>query len=947
MKLLAAFGLLAIALAASSRQWEERSFNKGNTYEFEWKGQIVSGVPVKGSSSHSLQQIHSKVFITVNEKHSILRLDNVKLTNGHKQLTEPRIISEVSLEESQLTSEQREQIKLPIRFRYHQGIISEIVFSEEESAWSENIKRSILNMLQVQMSPRKTQEEYNTKTVSNNKFFTVTERTLEGECEVAYTIVESEKNREEKEITKSLNFEKCPKRIDIRYGPRYSAECSMCEATDARPESQTVISYKVRGEDEERFLITEVELKSEYVFSPFSKDQEMLATYVHQKMRLVNIKSAERVEEPRNGKKSSLLYNYEMELAREKFWMNGDEQSYTLTGFAGVPKKELMDKYIRLTLASMEESEKDGVTLETNHNFARIVEVFRMCTEREKVIYDRRQPLVVRQAAVDSLRMLRDQMPRKEQLIEKIVRSDSSISSSEMIRKIAKGFRFEGVLSGYVYEHVRIVPTTLGLPLQVTSKLPTVAHIKAHIKAEISPKMSLRVEMEPSFVSTHVTEMTVFSPEMDIGSRVFHSIQSTLPIHGQVEYNDEKQQLKAVLRLPKEEKRVLLVESRPTTFVRSFNNKQVPVLEEKTIRIPSFEKTSVHYEKSYGEEHFGLRTEVIGSVHRHVFDKKTPESILFGENHVQIVLIPTAESVKEIVLEVEPKYTKMASSEYESPRYDEIFTEKEFEKEIECELKQEKIVCKVDGRRVEDEEALYDMGIKLIGESSCEITIPKMTIRFDGYKVEIKADKRTENTQCGLCGHFDGRRDNEFRRADNEETEDIEEFHRSWLRRDNECEVEESKLKEKKNYGVESDEEERYDSEESFWNPRQDFEEENMGEKRSRKMLKKNLKKHISRKNIRNEEENTYEPENEIVMVEREGKTCFSMEEQPKCQPGDELIETENRKVKLACLPRSDRRTRRIVNGLKRGEESIMEEIRSLPMSLTDRIELPKLCRVY
>ncbi|CAJ0948111.1 unnamed protein product, partial [Mesorhabditis belari] len=641
MKLLAAFGLLAIALAASSRQWEERSFNKGNTYEFEWKGQIVSGVPVKGSSSHSLQQIHSKVLITVNEKHSILRLDNVKLTNGHKQLTEPRIISEVSLEESQLTSEQREQIKLPIRFRYHQGIISEIVFSEEESAWSENIKRSILNMLQVQMSPRKTQEEYNTKTVSNNKFFTVTERTLEGECEVAYTIVESEKNREEKEITKSLNFEKCPKRIDIRYGPRYSAECSMCEATDARPESQTVINYKVRGEDEERFLITEVELKSEYVFTPFSKDQEMLATY--------------------------------------------------------------------------------------------------------KVIYDRRQPLVVRQSAVDALRMLRDQMPRKEELMEKIVRSDSSISSSEMIRKIAKGFRFEGVLSGYVYEHVRIVPTTLGLPLQVTSKLPTVAHIKAHIKAEISPKMSLRVEMEPSFVSTH----------------------------------------------------------------------------EKTIRIPSFEKTSVHYEQSYGEEHFGLRTEVIGSVHRHVFDKKSPESILFGENHVQVVLVPTAESVKEIVLEVEPKYTKMASSEYESPRYDETFTEKEFvlakdcsqepeyavmmkkmekdseekkikivtqEKEIECELKQEKIVCQVDGRRVEDEEALYDMGIKLIGESSCEITIPKMTIRFDGYKVEIKADKRTENTQCGLCGHFDGRRDNEFRRADNEETEDIEEFHRSWLRRDNECE---------------------------------------------------------------------------------------------------------------------------------------------------------------
>src|SRR5689334_16613963 len=71
---------------------------------------------------------------------------------------------------------------------------------------------------------------------------------------------------------------------------------------------------------------------------------------------------------------------------------------------------------------------------------------------------------------------------------------------------------------------------------------------------------------------------------------------------------------------------------------------------------------------------------------------------------------------------------------------------------------------------------------------------------------------------------------------------------------------------------------------------------------------------------------NFSEPENEIVMVEREGKTCFSMEEQPKCQPGDELFETENRKVKLSCLPRSDRRTRRIMNALKRGE-SVKEEV--------------------
>lgn len=78
---------------------------------------------------------------------------------------------------------------------------------------------------------------------------------------MAYTINENIKNM--KEIVKSINFEKCTKRIDIRYGQRFLAECAECDSLrESRPETQTVVTYKVYG-TEDRFVISEVDLKSE------------------------------------------------------------------------------------------------------------------------------------------------------------------------------------------------------------------------------------------------------------------------------------------------------------------------------------------------------------------------------------------------------------------------------------------------------------------------------------------------------------------------------------------------------------------------------------------------------------------------------------------------------------------------------------------------------------
>lgn len=48
--------------------------------------------------------------------------------------------------------------------------------------------------------------------------------------------------------------------------------------------------------------------------------------------------------------------------------------------------------------------------------------------------------------------------------------------------------------------------------------------------------------------------------------------------------------------------------------------------------------------------------------------------------------------------------------------------------------------------------------------------LPQIKIEFDGYMANIKMSESYKSQQCGICGHYDGERSNEFRRADNKET---------------------------------------------------------------------------------------------------------------------------------------------------------------------------------
>ena len=294
--------------------------------------------------------------------------------------------------------EQKEKLSLPVRFRYERGLVSEVEFDREDSTWSENIKRAVVNMLQVNLAKKSRTDEAEMSRLRSDSeqfetpdqdFFTTQEMTLEGDCETAYTVVPA--GDEKLRVSKSVNFDKCTKRVDIRYNYRFGEECPSCEkkfyGEEKNTQSATTLKYELNG-DVNSFLIREVELNSHYLFSPMSQEQAHMATFVANKLSLVKVDSnTDRVSQPRAEKKETLVYSTEWEEKLEQFRMTGEEALIRESPFPWMAKKvEIARKIVEECAREMEKREskdEESFTPLLNHHVARLVEVLRVFTKEE------------------------------------------------------------------------------------------------------------------------------------------------------------------------------------------------------------------------------------------------------------------------------------------------------------------------------------------------------------------------------------------------------------------------------------------------------------------------------------------------------------------------------------------------------------------------------------
>jgi len=383
----------------TSRHTFDTEFQTGHEFHYFYNGQMMTGVP-GSSKQHSGTRMQALVtFVFTSQNVCMMKLNSIRVGKLNSELPTPRKLVKFDFfEEVPMEQMLKEKLLLPIKFTYTNGLIQNVVFDIEEQPWSANIKRSMLNMLQVNIqqqhqtlddveSSRRMQETMD----DVNVFYRVMEETIEGECETLYTVTKPTKmsamyGRNVMNVTKSINFEKCKRRPEIKYNFRFSDPCPTCDPKYVENEkflkASTVAQIDITGTPA-KFLIDNSRVESEYTFVPFNEESNVIMTYVHQTMKLMKTGPVTTmIEEPRQPVQSDsdMVYSLDWDVAKETFHMEDDTTLLSKTLFNKIPNKvELIATLLEKMITRMTES----VETDAPKYFSRLVTLFRMCTRQE------------------------------------------------------------------------------------------------------------------------------------------------------------------------------------------------------------------------------------------------------------------------------------------------------------------------------------------------------------------------------------------------------------------------------------------------------------------------------------------------------------------------------------------------------------------------------------
>ena len=375
---------------------EDTHFKGGREYQFVYNGQLLTGLPQssKQHSSTRIQAVCTVLFKT--DTSCLLKLTHIRMGKMNDNVVEPRrMVPFSAFEEVQIDSDLKEQLHNVVKFTYTNGLISDIVFDGSEQPWSANIKRGVLNLLQVNLQQTGRTDRTDDAVLkgdiveSNDKsydYFTATEKTLEGECECDYTVTNSGNDNEGLNVTKSVNFEKCRRRPDIKYNYRFSTPCPSCrrgyDTKEKVVRSSTVTKYDIRGSIDQ-FLIWKVVCDSQYNYVPMNEQSNVITTYTKQKLELVKSTSKTGdIKDPRNSVRSDsqLIFTQDWDVLKEKFFQNGEDDFQDKTPYSGIDNKnEFVGQILRRLVRCLSDSIEDCAP----RQFVRLVKVLRMCKRGE------------------------------------------------------------------------------------------------------------------------------------------------------------------------------------------------------------------------------------------------------------------------------------------------------------------------------------------------------------------------------------------------------------------------------------------------------------------------------------------------------------------------------------------------------------------------------------
>jgi len=252
----------------------------------------------------------------------------------------------------------------------------------------------------------------------------------------------------------------------------------------------------------------------------------------------------------------------------------------------------------------------------------------------------------------------------------------------------------------------------------------------------------------------------------------------------------------------------------------------------------------------------------------------------------------------------------------------------------------EKLIVKINGKVERDEEKLAEMNVFPL-EKHVKIELDELVVLFDGVQAKLRMSARMQNAQCGLCGHYDGERENELRRADNTITDDLKNFHESYLHREN-CKLEENELERDSQFEMYSREHPVYNSASEESNESLESSEESA---ELETINKKTRKQWTREQNEETTQQLTKEPVKRTHVIEYNHRVCFSKEPVAEC-PRRTMPHEKNqseKKIKFACIERSQPEALKLT---RLARQQVLD-MSAYADSFVEVIKVPQLCVAY